>query len=56
MKKPQIFNEDGFYMKSTKTEIRDPTETDIQVDPVEMEDKNTQPEDTRPKESHQYPN
>ena len=56
MKKPQIFNEDGFYMKSTKTEIRDPIETDIQVDPVEMEDKNTQPEDTRPKESHQYPN
>ena len=56
MKKPQIFNEDGFYMKSTETEKRDPIETDIQVDPVEMEDENTQPEDTRSKESHQYPN
>ena len=41
-----IFNEDDFCTKSTETEKKDPIETDIQVDPAEVEDENTQPEDT----------
>ena len=42
-------------MKITEAEKRYPIETDIQVDSAEMEDKNTQPEDTRQEERHQYP-
>ena len=50
-----IFHEDDFCTKSTETEKKDPIETDIQVDPAEVEDENTQPEDTRPEKRHQYP-
>ena len=50
-----IFNEDNFCTKSTETEKKDPIETDIQVDPAEVEDENTQPEYTRPEKRHRYP-
>ena len=42
-------------MKSTENDKRDPIETDIHVDPAEVEDENTQPEDTGLEKRHLCP-